>query len=688
MAGNGTRGFSGDGGPATGASLSAPQGVAVDATGNIYVADYGNRRIRKVSSAGTIATVAGDGILGVSGDGGPATGASLSGPLGVAVDATGNIYVADTGNSRIRKVSSAGTITTVAGNGIMGFSGDGGPATGASLYQPERIAVDAVGNIYVADAYNYRIRKVSPAGIITTVAGNGIRGFSGDGEPATAAELSAYGVAVDAAGNIYVADWLSKRIRKVSPAGIITTVAGNGGSRFSGDGGPATGAGLDPVGVAVDAAGDLYIADINNNRIRKVSAAGTIATVAGNGDGWFSGDGGAATAASLYWPRGVAVDAGGNMYVVDHGNHQIRRVSPAGTITTVAGNGADSFSGDGGPATAASLWYPFDVAVDAAGNIYVADTWNYRIRKVSPAGTITTVAGNGVRGFSGDGGPATAASLNSPFGVAVDAAGNIYVDDGGNHRIREVTFAPKISLGGIVNGASFVPAPNNTAAPGALVSIFGQNLSTQVAGASGIPLPTSLARTEVLINNLRAPLIYVSPGQINAQVPFAPAIALGNAYDVVVRAQGLGDSSPEGLRVEATAPGIFTVPAGGTGQGAILIANTNRLAMPARPDVPSEPAPRGGYVSIYCTGLGATEPAVESGRAGPTSEPLARVKTPVSVTIGGQSATVAFAGMAPGFVGLYQVDAQVPAGVTPGIAVAVAITQAATRSNTVTIAVR
>jgi uncharacterized protein (TIGR03437 family) len=640
------------------------------------------------SAQGIITTVAGSTWI-FRGDGGPAVNAPLGQAWGVAVDSAGNVFVADIDNCLVVKVSPSGILKVVAGNGICGYSGDGGPATAASLYNAQGVAVDAAGNIYVADTFNSRIRKVSPAGIITTVAGGG-RGGLGDGGPATAASLdNPNGVAVDAAGNLYVADTHNSRIRKVSPAGTITTVAGNGTYGFSGDGGPATGASLhEPYGVAVDAAGNIYVADTRNSRIRKVSPAGVITTVAGNGTYGFSGDGGPATGASLVYPYGVAVDAAGNIYVADSDNRRIRKVSPTGIITTVAGSGTYGSSGDGGPATGASLNQPCGVAVDAAGNIYVADTYNSRIRKVSPAGIITAVAGNGIDGFSGDGGPATGASLCYPFAVAVDAAGNIYVADTSNDRIREVTYALKISAGGIVNGASFVPAPNNPAAPGALVSIFGQNLSTQVAGASGIPLPTSLAGTEVLINNVRAPLIYVSPGQINAQVPFAPAIAPGNAYDVVVRAQGPGDSSPERLRVETTAPGIFTVPAGGTGQGAILIANTNRLAMPARPDVPSEPAARGGYVSIYCTGLGATEPAVESGRAGPTSEPLARVKTPVSVTIGGQAATVTFAGMAPGFVGLYQVDAQVPAGVTPGDAVPVVMTQGAMPSNTVTMAVK
>ncbi len=429
VAGNGNKSFSGDGGPATSASLSGPKEVAVDSAGNLYIAD--GFRVRKVSG-GTITTVAGNGVWGFSGDGGPATSASLDSPCGVAVDSAGNLYIADWGNSRIRKVS-GGTITTVAGNGNPGFSGDGGPATSASLSGPTGVAVDSADNLYIADADNSRIRKVS-GGTITTVAGNENWGFSGDGGPATSAWLNApEGVAVDSVGNLYIADTGNDRIRKVSRA-TITTVAGNGAYRFSGDGGPATSASLDgPWGLAVDSAGNLYIADTWNNRIRKVSG-GTITTVAGNGIQGFSGDGGPATSASLDYPYGAAVDSSGNLYIDDFANERIRKVS-GGTITTVAGNGNEGFSGDGGPATSASL-DGGDVAVDSAGNLYIADIGNNRIRRVS-SGTITTFAGNGIEGFSGDGGPATSASLSLLDGIAVDSAGNLYIVDG--FRVRKVS---------------------------------------------------------------------------------------------------------------------------------------------------------------------------------------------------------------------------------------------------------
>ncbi len=332
-----------------------------------------------------IVTVAGNGNYGFSGDGGLATNAKLSYPYAVATDASGNFYIADTDNCRVRKVSSSGIITTVAGNGSCGYSGDGGSATAAKIYYPYGVAVDGAGNLYIADLYSYRVRKVSTSGIITTVAGNGSYGFSGDGGPATSAKLTyAYGVAVDGAGNLYIADIYNYRVRKVSTSGIITTVAGSGSYGFSGDGGPAVSAKLYyPQGVAVDAAGNLYIADSGNHRVRKVDSAGIITTVAGSGNGGFSGDGSSAVSARLYYPQGVVVDAAGNLYIADSSNYRVRRVSSSGIITTIAGNGSYIYSGDGGPATSASFYYPASISVDGSGNLYIADPYSHRIRRVS-----------------------------------------------------------------------------------------------------------------------------------------------------------------------------------------------------------------------------------------------------------------------------------------------------------------
>jgi uncharacterized protein (TIGR03437 family) len=434
VAGNGFADFSGDGGPAANASLYYPSGVALDTAGNLYIADEFNDRIRKVSG-GVIETVAGNGYGKYAGDGGPATSASLYGPIGVAVDSAGNIYIGDTYNNAIRKVS-AGTITTVAGNGVYGFSGDGGAATSAQLGNPLGVRVDASGNIYIADQLNQRVRVVSN-GIIRTVAGNGQTGITGDGGPSTSASLfNPSDVAVDSAGDIYVTDFFNKRIRKVA-GGITTTVAGDGDGTFFGNGGSATGAALlNPTGVAVDLAGDIYIADFGNNAVRKVSG-GTIVTVAGTGAAGYSGDGGPASRAALNGPKGIALDSAGNLYIADQNNHRIRKVS-GGTITTIAGTGSNGFFGDGGPATSAWLSYPFALTADPAGNLYIADYGNGRVRKVS-GGTISTVAGNGYFTFAGDGGPATSASFNGPEGLAVDSAGNLYIADVFNNRIRKLS---------------------------------------------------------------------------------------------------------------------------------------------------------------------------------------------------------------------------------------------------------
>ena len=365
--------FRDDGRPATSASLGFVAEVALDGAGNVFAADVGNNLVVKISPGGTLTVVAGNGICEFSGDGGPARNASLGEPNDVAVDADGNIYIADTGNGRIRRVSANGIISTVAGNGDFAFSGDGGPATSASLFVPQGVAVDAGGNLYISDTGNHRVRRVTPAGVISTVVGTGEPGFSGDGGPAADAMLiQPVGLAFDSSGNLYIADGGNDRIRKVTPAGIITTVAGGGDT--VGDGGPAAAARInEPTGVAVSAAGDVYFSDTNNLRIRKVTSGGTISTIAGNGNFKFSGDGGPATSAALNSPSSVAVDILGNLYIADEFNQRIRKISSDGIITTVAGTGERVFSGDGGPATSVSLASPKGVALDAVGNFYIAD---------------------------------------------------------------------------------------------------------------------------------------------------------------------------------------------------------------------------------------------------------------------------------------------------------------------------
>ncbi|MBZ5620951.1 MAG: hypothetical protein LAQ69_19820 [Acidobacteriia bacterium] len=424
--------------------LSMPNGFAMDASGNLYLAEGLQNRIRKVALDGTITTVAGTGQAGASGDGGPATAARLTSPCDVTVDAGGSLYIADNGNGRIRKVTPAGIISTVAGGGADS-SGDGGVATSAVLINPVSVAVDVTRNLYIGDAGSHHIRKVTAAGIIGTVAGSGQAHYLGEGGvAATNAQLDGpNGLVFDSAGNLYIADTDNHRIRKITLDGIINTVAGIGFRGFAGDGGPATVASLSaPEGVAVDAPGNLYITDGGNNRIRKVSANGTIATIAGGGN-TDPGDGAQATKASLSSPAGVVLDPAGNIYFTE--SNRVRKITPDGIIHTVAGTRLSGSSGDGGPAASAQLNKPFALALNTAGNLYIADSNNSRVRMVTPSGIISTVAGS-TDGDSGDGGQATSAQLQKPSGLAVDASGNLYIADSGwHHHVRRVTPAGIIS---------------------------------------------------------------------------------------------------------------------------------------------------------------------------------------------------------------------------------------------------
>ncbi len=336
----------------------------------------------------------------------------------------------------------AQSIYTLAGDGIPAFIGDGGPATAARLYHPKAAAIDAAGNVYIADADNNRIRMINTSGIMSTIAGNASPGYGGDGLPAASATLNRPNdIKFDAAGNTYICDADNHCIRKITAAtGIISTVAGTPTtSGFAGDGGPATAALMEfPCAIALDAAGNLYIADQYNNRIRKVNTSGTISTVVGSGATGYAGAGGPATAADIGFPFGLAVDASGNIFISLLYANVVAKVNTAGTLTTYAGTGAAAFSGDGGPATAAEMDGQWGIATDAPGNLYIADYNNQRIRKVNTAGVISTVAGTGSSGYSGDGGLATSAWLHDPVGVAVNAGGAIYIADYNSHRLRRV----------------------------------------------------------------------------------------------------------------------------------------------------------------------------------------------------------------------------------------------------------
>lgn len=592
VAGNGTTGFAGNGGPATNAAFRRPYGVASDGAGGFFVADHGNHVIRRVNAAGIVSNYCGTGVAGFSGDGNLAVNAQLRWPIAVRRGGSGALYIADYENHRIRKVV-AGVITTLAGSGAPGYSGDGGAATAAQLQLPTDMVEDAAGNVFIADQFNHSIRKVSPGGIITTVAGNGTAGYDGDGGAATNAALNyPCAVELDGGGGLLIADYYNHRVRRVGKDGIIRTIAGTGTEGYAGDGGPATNAMLrypcglvwlpdgnlmvadashvirrvapygiiytaigtgvpgfggdggpaslaqldSPYALSLEAGGNLLIADYNNVRIRRVSGGmsrvvklvgtppewaagisdirlfvsdgqtnveqrfnlrvqhapvwtslplrratvgrlyeyllgaydadgdpltftaidipswltlttrpeGNIETVAGNGRSTFAGDGGAATDASFSTPLGLVCDPNGGFLISDHYNHRVRRVEPNGIIRTVIGNGVPGFSGDGGPATKASIYYPYGMAFDTAGNLYLADERNNRVRRVDRDGIITTVAGTGGTGYNGEGLPATNANLGGPTDVAVDGAGNLFIACYHDNRIRKVDTTGRI----------------------------------------------------------------------------------------------------------------------------------------------------------------------------------------------------------------------------------------------------
>jgi len=524
----------GDGGPATKASLDFPGYVAQDSSGNLYVSEPYGQRIRKITPGGIISTYAGTGIAGYNGDNITATTAQLYFPTGLVFDSNGDLILADGGNNRVRKIDHSGIITTIAGTGVAGYTGDGGPAISATFNQPFVVTYDVPGNLYITDIGNCVVRFVNTSGIINTYAGNGVCGYGGDNGPATSANLNfPRGIVTDSHGNLYISDTDNFRVRMVAAISKkITTFAGNGVDGFSGDGGPATSAeigapralafrnntlyigragkqrvrtvplstriintyagsnfGYDgdglPLlssqfagmnGITFDLSGVLLVVDGGNGRVRK-AAGGVMKTVAGG----YIGDTKPANLASLVFPEAIAFDKSGNYYIVESDGNRVRKVSGTGTITTIAGTGVSGYSGDGGPGTAAQLWFPVGVAVDSSGNVFVADQFGFVIReidtlgnintfsadanfggietmvvdsannlyaadtgacviwKITPAAVVTAVAGvDGTCGYNGDNISATTAYLNNPFGVALDARGNLYIADSNSNRIRRV----------------------------------------------------------------------------------------------------------------------------------------------------------------------------------------------------------------------------------------------------------
>jgi hypothetical protein len=609
-----TPGFGGDGGVATAAQLNRPLAISFDSAGNLFIADHYNHRVRVVAvGTNVITTVAGNGTVGYDGDGGQAAAAKLNYPAAVAVDPGGNVYIADYTNHRLRKVNGTnGIITTVAGNLSVGFGGENEDSTTALLYLPEGLATDAAGNVYIADSYNHRVRKlIAATGKIVTVAGSAPGGYGGDTGQGPAAQLNfPTGVTIDAAGALYISDWLNNRIRKIAPptaALQITTLAGNGTAGYDGDGGPAPAAKLDhPTGIAVDAAGNVYVADYYNHTVRKVApTTGLITTVAGIGLPGFAGEGGPATSARLYYPSGLAVDTAGNLYIADSINYRVRKVAAAtGVITTVAGNGTYGSGGDDGVATAAQLNQPYTVALDAAGNIYIADRGANKIRKVTLAtGYISTIAGSGTAGYLGDGTPATTAQLNQPTGVAVDSSGNVLIADLGNHRIRKVASS---------NGVITTIAGNGS--PGSLGE-GGPATSARLYSPAGVAVDAAGNVYIADMNNARIRKVTVATGMLNTVAGSGnamfggdggsgPAGQLYNPIGVAVDAAGnlyIGDSFNHRVRRLAPplgTPGVLTATA--------FSATAVRLSWTAAPSAVAYTVKRStvsGGESVIATGI-------------------------------------------------------------------------------------
>jgi uncharacterized protein (TIGR03437 family) len=657
VAGNGTNAYSGDGGPATSASLR-PNGLTLDSAGNIYIADVSKSVIRKVSTAGIISTVAGfaDEKTQFSGDGGPATSASIyiaANHNGLAVDSAGNLYIADDGHQRVRKVDTQGIITTVAGNGHQGFSGDGGAATDAQLFRPSAVAIDSAGNLYIADMLNSRVRKVNTDGVISTIAGNGAIGYSGDGGPATSAAMfEPTGIALDSAGNVYIADQNAYVIRKVNTAGIISTVAGSGAFGFSGDGGPATSAELSgPYDIAVDSGGNLYIADHNNHRVRKVDTNGIITSIAGGGSGAGIGDGGAPTSAVVN-PAGIAVDSSGNYYIADLENNRIRKVTIGAHVPGLL-------------STAGSLYFSMTVGGNAT---------NAQLVTISTAGSVPLHFSVSVTTSSGANWlQATVPAGLTPAPITVSTTSDLAP---GTYKgavvvtptapdlpvvnipvtlLVAATSPPRPVISSVVNGASF----QTGVAPNSWATIQGTNLASTTDNwnnsiANG-QLPTSLDGVTVLFDGFPAYPSYISPTQINLLVPNIRTDK--TLTSIVLSNSGAKVASVFNTPSNQYTPAFFPWPNGqivATHQDYSYAVKDGTFA-----GLSTVAAKPGDVLILWGTGFGATTPAPPVGYETPSDATYSAGTLP-SITIDNIPATVYGAALASGFVGLYQIAIQVP----------------------------
>jgi uncharacterized protein (TIGR03437 family) len=789
VAGNGRPGYSGDGGPATDAQLLTPMGIAFDAAGAMYVVDRDAGVVRKIGADGTISTVAGfegqlrgpfgvavdssgnvyvsdtgnnriarfatDGRFTSFGDG------FLNGPEGIAMDTGGNLYIADTFNGRIRKLDPDGNLTVVAGVGSTGiYGGDNNPAADAALSLPTDVAVDGADTLYIADFGNSRIRTVVN-GIMRTIAGSPTAPALTEGQEAINQRLNGpTGVAVDRAGNVYLVEagigsgtGLARgdfKVYKISTQGVLTALAGTGQFSYAGDGASAARSLLNaPEGVTVDAAGNVYIADTGNNRLRVVTPNGNIITVAGNGTPAFGGESVSPSAAVLKSPAGVFADVAGHLYIADSGNSRVRRIDPGGNIFTFAGNGNSAYFGDGLAARVASVNQPDGVAVDTAGTVYIADTLDNVVRKVAPDGTITTLAGFGTPGFSGDGGPATKAALDHPRGVAVDLNGNVYIADTGNNCVRKVDF-----LGNISTVTSGLSAPRGVAVDRAGTLYIADTGHNQVLRGATIIAGTGLCcysgdgdfATTARLNGPAgiavdaAGNVYVADSGNNAVRvlrPVSASMTLGAVVNgasnragaiapgEVVALYGAGLAGVQSVlfngfpgsvlysrdtQVGAVVPYTLTstavqivvqrADATSTPLPATLAAAAPGIftadgsgtgpAVAANQDgsanAPANPAAVGSVISIYATGEGQTSPTGVDGKLG--AAPLPKPLAQVTATIGGVPADVKYAGGASGIIaGVMQVNVTVPPGVSGVVPVVISVGGVSSQSG-VTVSVR